>query len=184
MENSNILKGGRVGIFRPCNVKLLIAAIPKVDYKDKFETLLYTGCRYSELQWLYKHQDAFDGEKIHIPSFKPKAKHGDRFVTLNSNGKRAVTYFLRSKKNFPAINGWNFNLKRWCKLANIDKNGISAKSTRKTWESWLVTMYPMASLQILHSMGHTDKVALDYYMMLPFNDQDKQDMKFYTDGWI
>lgn len=178
-----ILKTG-VRIFRPCEIKALVQAIPKVDNKDKFEALLYTGCRYSEMRWLYKHQDAFKGDTILMPAFKPMARHKERYIRLNMNGRRAVTYFLRSKRNLPPYNGWDMNLKRWCGVAGIDTKGVSVKSTRKTWESWLTTMYPSNFQNVFLSQGHTQAIALEYYLMLPFSDQDKEDMKFYTDGWI
>lgn len=183
MDDIKILKNG-VRILRPCEVKAIISVIPKIDLKDKFEALLYTGCRYTELQWLYSHKDAFQGSTILMPSMKPKARHKERYIRLNSNGNRAVSYFLRSKKNLPAHNGWDENLTRWAEKANIDKTGLCCKSTRKTWESWLTTMYPNNFQQIFLSQGHTERISMEYYLMLPFNDQDKQDMKFYTDGWI
>lgn len=145
---------------------------------------MYTGCRYTELKWLYKHPGAFDGNVILMPSRKPEARHKDRYIRLNNNGKRAVSYFLRSKQNLPAHIGWDTNLKRWCEKAGLDIKGVCCKSTRKTWESWLATMYPNNFQHIFLSMGHTDKTSMEYYLMLPFNDQDKEDMHFYTDGWI
>jgi len=183
MENNNIFKSG-VRIFRPSDITAIIKAITKIDYRDKFEVMLYTGARYNELRWLFTHQAAFNGESILMPSFKPKAVHKERYIRLNSNGKRAVSYFLRSKRNLPARDGWNQNLIRWCEKAGVSKEGVSSKTTRKTWESWLITRYPDNATQIFLSQGHTDKVSLDFYLMLNFDEQDKQDMKFYTDGWI
>jgi hypothetical protein len=183
MENNNIFKTG-VRILRPSEIKKIINAIPKADFKDKFEALLFTGMRYHEIRWLFKHKERFSGSTILMPSFKPKAKHKERYIRLNDQGKRAVDHFLRSKKNFPARDGWNANLRRWCKQAGINDQGISTKTTRKTWESWLVTMYPTSSALIFLSQGHTDLISIEYYLMLPFNDQDKLDMKEYTDGWI
>jgi len=158
--------------------------IPKVDHKDKFEALLYTGCRYTELQWLYKHPNNFQGNTILMPSMKPEARHKERYIRLNSNGRRAITYFLRSKRNLPGHPGWDENLIRWCNKAKLDSEGICCKTTRRTWESWLATMYPNNFQHIFLSMGHTDKISLEYYLMLPFNDEDKEEMKFYTEGWI
>lgn len=183
MENIKILKNG-IRILRPCEVKMLIESIPKVDHKDKFEALLYTGCRYTELQWLYKNHKAFQGNTILMPSMKPEARHKERYIRLNNNGQRAVTYFLRSKRNLPAHTGWDENLIRWCLKAGLDSEGVCCKATRRTWESWLATMYPHNFQHIFLSQGHTDKISLEYYLMLPFNEQDKEDMKFYTDGWI
>jgi integrase len=183
MENNNIFKTG-VRILRPCNVKAIINTIPKLDFKNKFEALLFTGMRYNEMQWLYKHKDRFTGDTILMPSFKPKAKHKERYVRLNGHGKRAIQYFLASEKNLPSRDGWNANLRRWCELAGIDPKGVSSKTTRKTWESWLVTMYPDKYPFVFLSQGHSDRTSLEYYLMLNFRDEDKKDMAYYTEGWL
>jgi len=183
MENIKILKNG-VRIFRPDEFKKLIENIPKMEHKDKMEALLYTGCRYTELQHLYKNPNAFDGTTILMPSMKPEARHKERYIRLNNNGKRAVTYFLRSKTNLPAHTGWDENLIRWCKKADIDPKGVCCKSTRKTWEAWLATSYPNNFQHIFLSIGHTDKVSLEYYLMLPFDENERNEIKFYTEGWI
>jgi len=184
MEKDNIivLKNG-TRILRPWEVRNLINAIPKNENKDKFEALLFTGCRYSELRWLYEHQKAFRGSTIQMISFKHRAKHPERFIRLNPQGQRAITYFLRSDKNLPVYVGWQKNLKRWCELADIDPTGIGVKVTRKTWESWLVTMYPKQLEYIFLSQGHDAMTALKFYLMLPFTKEDVEDMKFYTEGW-
>jgi hypothetical protein len=183
MEDIKILKNG-VRILRPCEFKSLIEAIPKIDHQNKLEALLYTGCRYNELRWLFKHPDSLMGSKIKMISLKPEAVHSDRYISLNANGIRAVKYFCHSKTNLPAHPGWDENLIRWCKTAGLDPIGVCCKTTRKTWESWLATMYPNNFHNICLSQGHTERISLDYYLMLPFNDNDKNDMKVYTDGWI
>jgi integrase len=185
MVNNNILKND-VRIFRPCEVTALVKAIPKVEYKTMFEAMLYTGCRFEELKWLMKHPANFDSEakSIKMLSKKAKVRHKERYIRLNNNGKRAVEYFLREKKNLPSRDGWNADLKRWCRIAGVDDGGVCSKSTRKTWESWLATMYSDKYPQIFLSQGHSDKVSIEYYLMLPFNDKDKDEMKYYTDGWI
>jgi len=183
MTNEYIFKNG-VRILRPCEIKAIKNTIPKLDNQNKFEALLYTGMRYNELQWLYKHKERFTGTTILLPSMKPKAKHDERYVRLNANGIYAIKYFLQSKHNLPVRDGWNANLRRWSKLAGIESKGISTKTTRKTWESWLAVMYPTSFPLIFMSMGHTDQTSMQYYMMCPFTEQDKQDMKVYTDGWL
>ena len=183
MENINILKNS-VRIFRPSELMKLIEAIPKIDHRDKLEALLYTGCRFTELQWLFRNKTAFDGSTIHMPSMKPEARHKDRYIRLNNNGKRAVTFFLRSKQNLPDHPGWDANLKRWCKYADISDEGVCCKSTRKTWEAFLATSYPNNFPHIFLSMGQTDRVSLEYYMMLPYDNEEVEKIRFYTDGWI
>jgi hypothetical protein len=184
VEKAKIFKNG-VRILRPCEFKLINDKIPKQEQKDKFEALLYTGCRYTELIWLYKHPDAFqDSNTILMPSMKPEARHKERYIRLNNNGKRAVSYFLRSKHNLPAHTGWDENLKRWCARASVDPTGVCCKTTRRTFESWLATMYPNNLQQIFLSQGHTERISMEFYMMLPFDDQDKKDIAFFVEGWL
>ena len=171
-------------ILRPHEVRSLINAIPKNEYKDKFEALLYTGARYTEMQQLYEHPPWFMGNSIKMKSSKPKAKHKERYIRLNSQGQRVITYFLRAKKNLPHYVVWGENLKRWAEEAGLDSTGISIKSTRKTWESWLVSTYPKQLEYIFLSQGHTMMTALQYYLMIPFTKEDIEEMKFYTEGWI
>ncbi len=171
-------------ILRPCEARMLIDAIPKNENKDKFEALLYTGARYSELKWLYDNPKMFADKTIKIFSTKGKAVHTERYIRLNTSGQRAVNYFLRAKRNLPHYTVWDENLKRWARMANLDPTGISIKTTRKTYESWLVTGYPKKLDFIYLSQGHTKMTALDFYLMLPFTEIDMEEMKFYTDGWI
>lgn len=183
---SNIFKG-QTRILRPADIKKLTQAIPKQEYRDKFEALLFTGARYAEIRWLYKHPKSFDGKTIKIPTklFKPKAIHSERYIRLNVHGQRAVSYFLRGSKNLPEhYSDWIRNLQRWANMADISPDGISTKTTRKTWESWLVSQYPKQLEYIFLSQGHSGLTALKFYLMLPFDEEDLAEMKYFTDGWI
>lgn len=181
---TDLILKGRTRILRPSEVRAIVNAIPKNEYKDKFEALLYSGARYSEMKYLFNHPRCLLTNTIKMPSFKKRARFQERYIKLNSPGIRAVSYFLRSKKNLPSYVTWKENLERWAKLANVDPKGIGPKTTRKTWESWLVTQFSNQLEHIFLSQGHTQMVALKYYLMIPFTEEDKEDMKFYTDGWI
>lgn len=179
-----ILKDG-VRILRPHEYNAILRSITKNEHRTMFETLLYIGSRYSEARWLQRNPKAFDGNSILMPSSKPKAVNKSRFIRLNQNGKNTVSYFLALKKQLPSNQTWDENLKRWAKNAKLDPTGICAKTTRKTWETWLMTTYGNTHLiEILLSTGHTEKTALLYYLMFNFSEQDKKDMLFYTQGWI
>jgi len=178
-----VLKNG-TRILRPSEVRILMDHIPKIDLQTKFEALLYSGARYSEMRWLYKHQKAFKKTHIQMPSFKNLTKMDERFIRLNKSGQKTVDYFLRSQKNLPKYRGWQINLKNWCKKAGLSTQGIGVKTTRKTWESWLVTMYPRDLERIFLSQGHDQMTALKFYLMLPFTDTDIEEMKYFTDGWL
>lgn len=175
--------GPPVRVFRPYEFRSIIRAIPKNEYKDKLESLLYSGCRYSEMQWLFNHPRRMKGEHIHMKNMKALSKEAYRWVRLNLQGQRAIDNFLRSKTNLPTYQTWGENLKRWCKLAKIDPSGACAKSTRKTFESWLVLTYPNRVNEIFISQGHEETTALRHYLTFPFSDKDKRDMLYYVEGW-
>jgi len=178
-----IFKNG-VRIFRPTEWQAFINAIPKQEYRTKMEALLFSGARYTELQWLYNNPSRFDGKNISMISLKAKVRHKERYIKLNDQGRMAVTYFLRGKRNLPMHHGWQENMKRWAFDAGLSEEGVGCKTSRKTYESWLATMYPNNWNHIFLSQGHTDRVSLEYYMMIPFDDEDKQEMEFYTRGWM
>jgi len=179
----NITKNG-TRILRPQELKKLINAIDKVEMRDKFEAMLFTGARYTEIQKIYENPGWFLDDSIHIQSKKKRAIQKERYIRLNPQGKRAVTYMLRSRKKYPSRAGWNENLKRWSKKAGLDETGISAKTTRKTWESYLVTSYPKQLEYIFLSQGHSQLTSLKFYLMIPFTKEEKEQIKFYTDNWI
>ena len=176
-------KGNPVRVFRPWEVRAIVRAIPKNEYKDKFEALLYSGCRYAEIQWLFKNPRRFKGEHMQIKNMKTFSKEASRWVRLNLQGQRAIENFLRSKTNLPTYQTWGENLKRWCMKAGVDPTSACAKSTRKTFESWLVIIFPNRVNEIFISQGHEETTALRHYLTFPFTDQDKRDMMYYVEGW-
>jgi len=182
IKMNNIIKGN-TRILRPFEITKLIRAIPKISNKEKFEVLLYSGARYTELQNLHKHPNWLVDNTIRMKSTKPKAKQSERYIRLNPQGVRAVEYFLRGD-NLPHYVSWDHNLKRWAKLAGIGSEGICIKSTRKTWESWLVTSYPKQLEYVFLSQGHSQMTALKFYLMIPFSEEDKREMITYTMSWI
>jgi hypothetical protein len=176
-------KGMAVRVFRPWEVRALVRAIPKNEYKDKFESLLYGGSRYAEIQWLYNNPKRFKGEHMQIKNMKALSKEAYRWVRLNTQGQRAIENFLRCKTNLPSYQSWGDDLKRWCIDAGIKPDSACAKSTRKTWESWLVLTYPQRLSEIFISQGHEEMTALRHYLTFPFTEQDRKDMLYYVVGW-
>jgi integrase len=149
-----------------------------------FKTLLHTGTRYAECQRLKDHSAWFDGNFIHLPSMKIKAKQKKRWIRLTPQGKEIVKQYLYLEFQLPTNVTWNENLQRWATNAGLDPVGISAKSTRKTWESWLAFYYPTQHLQIVQSQGHDARTAFNHYLNMPFTDEDKMQMKEFVEGWI
>ena len=176
-----------VRVLRPNEVTQLINAIPKEDNKNKFEVMLYTGARYSEIKSFHDNPRWFNGVSIDMPNTKTlvKKRVKTRSIRLNPKGQRTVNQFLyQCKTGFPHNKNWYDDLKRWCGYADLDDEGIGVKTTRKTWESWLITKYENKSLHIFLSQGHSQTTALAHYLNLGFTLEDKNQMDQYVSGWI
>ncbi len=162
-------------------------AIRKRDHRTLFDTLLYTGMRYVEANRLHKHPEWFLDERrsIHLPkeaSRKKKRTVSERYVYLSARGMSIITHFFTMEREIPGTHTWTENMKRWGEEAVSGTEGLSAKSTRKTWESWLyVRGYPEAAIYL--SQGHDPRTALKHYLNLPFSPSEKEEIRQYTMGW-
>ena len=191
IENMNdfkipIIKTG-VRILRPKEYEALLRYCTKPHHRTMLQALLYTGMRYIEMQKLQKYPSWFDGEFIHLPRLadaKVKRTQHERFVRLNQAGKMAVEYFLRLKEPLPAYQNWRDNMIRWGINAGLDPTGLGVKTTRKTYESWLIFYFPKNMIQVIQSQGHNVITSVEYYLNMPFNEVDKIQMKSYVEGWI
>lgn len=180
-----IRKGTR--IFRPKEFKALLDGCPKIDYKTILQALLFTGMRYIEMQRFQECPSWFDGDFVHLPkeaSRKVKRTQQERWVRLNNQGKMIVQYFINTKTPLPSYQSWNENLKCWCRRAGLDPEGVSVKSTRKTWESWLMFYFPPQMQLVTLSQGHTQITSLQHYLNMPFTETDRIEIKNYVEGWV
>lgn len=175
---------GEDRIFRPSEWKEIIHQMQKEEYKVKMAALLYSGMRYAELQYLYYRAYLFNGDRIQMPAIKAKVRLKNRYIRLNPNGRIAITYFLRDDQELPAHHGWQKNMRRWARQAWVDDKGIGCNAPRFTFEAWLVNTYPEQLSFIALSQGHKKDESFKKHLALPFTNKDKEDMKFYTDGWI
>lgn len=183
--NPIIITGVRV--LRPSECKDVIAVIPKRYHSTMFKALLYSGGRYVEMQRLQRHPEWFDGNFVLLPEMamrKAKRKQKERWIRLNPLGREIVSNFLELDRKLPTWNTWDRNLTRWAIKAGLDPDNFSVKTTRKTWESWLVFYYPERLTEILLSQGHNIVTSIRHYLGLPFTEQDKQEMKEFVEGWI
>jgi len=174
-------------IFRPCEYKLVVNAIPKQEHRTMLNTLLFTGARYVEMQRFQTNPQWFDGEFIHLPEMaikKQKRKQKNRVIILNSLGRQIIPYFLQLKRKLPCSETWKTNLRRWTMKAGSSPEGVNVKTTRKTWESWLLSKYPTRVMEITLSQGHTSITSIQHYMSIGFNEFDKRDMDEYVAGWV
>ena len=175
-----------VRILRPWELKAIVKVISKKEDRIRFEALLYTGMRYSELNDIHGQIEIYDDKWIHLTpliSRKVKSKFRDRYIVLSPYGKRVVEDYLALDKAMPDYKQWRKLLRRWADLAGVSPDYMSSKSLRKTWESYLMMSYPYWQTQIFISQGHTELTALKYYVNLPFDDKDKKEMKSIVAGW-
>jgi len=174
-------------VFRPKEFNALLRGCPKIEYKTMLEALLYTGMRYIEMKRFQDYPSWFDDDFVHMPRElavkKVKRTQQERWVRLNQQGKMAIRHFIGLKKKLPSYQSWIENLRCWARRVNLDPLMINVKSTRKTWESWLIYYYPSRVMEIAQSQGHTTTTSLQHYMNSPFTDEDKLTMKNYVEGW-
>jgi hypothetical protein len=144
----------------------------------------------------------FDGDFVHLPkeaSRKVKRTQQERWVRLNNQGKMIVQYFNNIKTPMPSYQSWNQNLACWAFRAGFPEAikkktkdgsdvyvcpGLSVKTTRKTWESWLMFYYPQQIAMITLSQGHTQLTSLQHYINMPFTETDRIEIRNYVEGWI
>jgi hypothetical protein len=89
---------------------------------------------------------------------------------------------------------WQISLIRWSEKAGLaplpgaseeDYNycGINVRTTRKTWESWLMTAYPNRAVEIAMSQGHTESIAIKHYLNCSFTKEEKMGIMDEVTGW-
>ncbi len=61
--------------------------------------------------------------------------------------------------------------------------GLSVKSFRKSWESWLTVTYEDRQALISLSQGHETETAMKHYLGLPFKAEEKRDIRLMVEGW-
>lgn len=178
----------KVRILRPKECHAIQRVIKKPYHKTMFQALLYTGMRYIEMQRFQNYPSWFDGDFVHLPHLLAERKkmrtQPERWVRLNQQGKMAIEYFSRMKEKLPAYQGWNMNLKRWARDAGLSPEGMGCKTTRKTWESWLMFYYPQQMAAITLSQGHDTVTSVQHYLNMPFTESDRLGIKNYVEGWI
>ena len=134
---------------------------------------------------MQSHPDWLDGKFVHLPEYaqrKALRKQKERWVRLSSRGVTLLPHFF-DKTSLPDWKTWTENLERWGNRVGLVPVCLGAKTSRKTWESWLVASYPERVLEVFLSQGHTEMTALQHYLNLPLTDSEKQQMQEWVSGW-
>lgn len=193
MSNALICNGSRV--LTPHEVGSIRRVIGKPSNRAFFDFMLYTGIRLSEARQLADCPILFDERRqcIIITSGKVKASQKTRNVILCDNAVSAVKEFLKIQKIPGHSTSWQMNLIRWCRAAHItplpgrkgyNVYGITVRTTRKTWESWLLTTYPDRITHIALSQGHTETTSLRHYLNISFTEEERKQIAEECLGWI
>ena len=175
-----------VRILRPSEYEKLLHSVMKQHHRTMLQTLLYTGMRYIELQRFQEYPSWFTGDFIHLPKIadrKVKRTQPERWVRLNQQGRMIVEYFLQMKDKMPEYQNWREGMRRWAINAGLEPDGLGCKTTRKTWESWLMFYYPGYMADVTLSQGHDTVTSIQHYLNMPFTEVDHLQMKSYVEGW-
>ena len=194
MVSALISNGSRV--LTPEEVSSIRRVISKPSNQALFDLMIYSGLRLEEVRQLVDCPGIFDEERgsIVIRSGKAKATQKTRNVILSDKGVEAVRAFLQAPKMPATSSAWQTNLIRWSKIAGIsplpDRSGeggnvygITVRTSRKTWESWLITAYPNRAVEIAMSQGHTESIAIKHYLNCNFTKEEKSGILDEVHGW-
>ena len=196
MPSALSVAGSRV--LTPTEADALRTVISKPSSKALFDLMLYTGLRFSEVRQLADNPAIFNEgrNRIEIASTKPKAKAKGpkRDVVLGDRARAAVRTFLDLGAKVPAsVSAWQQNLIRWADAAGLaplptattagNPTGITARTTRKTWESWLLAACPAEITRITLSQGHSETVALRHYLSAAWTEDELEAIRLEVAGW-
>lgn len=178
-------------VLRPSEYKTLKSAIPKNQYRTMLDALLASGMRYSEFEMFSKNPKWFNEyeQKIYLPKIaikKKKIKRKQRWILLSDWGAQQISSFLNYNMDIPARRTWYADLQRWIELSQLDTDFMSVKTTRKTWECYLISYFGGRNNieTILLSQGHTSNTAINHYWSLPFTRDEIKSMAFMMEGWL
>jgi hypothetical protein len=177
-------------ILRPSEYKLLTEKIPKDEHRIMLDALLLTGMKYDEIKEFQENIQWFDGSHINLPRRKKGESDYwvERSIILTRLGKPVIKDFIELDKKFPSPVTWRENLRRWARKAGISEKGLSPKSTRLTWTSWLWSCYPQWK-SIIHAtvgLGNYKKFVYRRFdkIIYKFTEMDRQEMKEFVEGWM
>ncbi len=122
---------------------------------------------------------------MHVEEKKPMRIAKRCAIRLSSRGINLIEFFFKNDKKLPSVQHFDKKMKEWSTLAGLGSEGVSARSLRKTLESWLVAYYPNNIAMIYSSQGHNELTSLQSYQNLGFiNDDNNAKMKEWIDGYV
>jgi len=184
---SHMYSYGEIRILTPEEYHKLRAVIPQERHKTLFDVLIITGMRYIEVSRLWNNPKWYNEKRniIHLPpEAQRKAKRSQLERTIQPLPSM-FSYILRDfwgARRPPSESSWNRDLRKWAQMTGIAPYGISAKTTRKTIESWQVAA-GINETRICLRAGHDNLTSMRHYMNLSFSDSEINDIKKQLTAW-
>ena len=179
LKEHPIMKG-KVRVLRPSEYKT-IRGSAKRDKQILLDSLLLTGMRYEELVRLRKNENWLSGKFIYLPEWaekKAKRKQRERTINLSIMGRSILPQLFQI--NVPSRSAFD----KWLHYNFLLIEGLSAKTFRKTYGSWLLSLHPERLMDIALSQGHDELTELNHYAKNGFEDRDKQEMTEWIEGLV
>ena len=176
-----------IRILTPAEYNKLRAVIPMDRHKTLLDILLITGMRYIEVQRLWNNKSWYIEKEniIHLPE---EAQRKHRRTQLERTIHPLPSMFSYIMKEFfaarkpPVESVWNRDLRKWAERAGINPYGTSAKTTRKTIESWMIKAGVLESTVCLRQ-GHDSLTSMRHYQGLAFSENDIRDIQKQLSEW-
>lgn len=121
---------------------------------------------------------------MHVEEKKPMRIAKRCAIRLSIRGINLIEFFFKNDKKLPSVQHFDKKMKEWSTLAGLRSEGVSARSLRKTLESWLVAYYPNNIAMIYSSQGHNELTFLQSYQNFGFINDDIAKMKEWIDGYV
>lgn len=181
-------KEHKIRIISPFDYDRIVGSIFKDYLKTIFRIAMFTGMRWIEIQRFYLHPEWIMPERkaIHLhreAQLKALRVAPERYVPIVPQIEGELTYFFKNPAP-PGLVTWDANLKRWCAKAGLGMEGISAKMTRATLETWMFTA-GMSESDICHRQGHDRYTSFNHYQMLTslWTEAERTEIKRRLAGW-
>jgi integrase len=176
-----------IRILTPREYQAIRTAVLKEHHKTILDILLITGMRYAELHRLYDNPHWYNEKAnlIHLPEQAQKKVKRRQLERTIHPLPGAFLYMFKSFSQAPrppSESAWNKTLQRAAIRAGINPYGISAKTSRKTIESWCIAGGVLESTVCLRQ-GHDSLTSMRHYQGLAFSEDDTRDIKKQLSEW-
>jgi integrase len=186
-ETAHMYSYGEIKILTPAEYDAILNVIPQPRHKALFTICVVTGMRYIEIQRLWDNPKWYIEARniIHLP---PEAQRKAKRTQLERTIKPLPSMFSYILNEFwnhrrpPTEASWGRDLKKWAVMAGLHPYGISAKTTRKTIESWLVVAGVVESTICMRA-GHNEITSVHHYQNLAFSDIEIMQIKKKLTEW-